>query len=61
MSEETSAGGEAPCIEGEGNHQGSFGNVVGVGSSLGSNQRLTWDQFKPDRWCTFFSSSFQTL
>ncbi|XP_056878522.1 myelin regulatory factor-like protein isoform X1 [Takifugu flavidus] len=61
VSEETSAGVEAPCAEGDGNHQGSFGNVGGVGSSLGLNQHLTWDHFKPDRWCTLFSSSFQTL
>lgn len=55
--EEPSAGGEAPCGEGDGNHPGSSGNAGG----LGLNQHLAWDPFKAERWCTLFSSSFQTL
>lgn len=48
-SEEAPAGPEA---------DGDFG---GGGSTVGLNQHLKWDQYKPDRWCTVFSSSFQTL
>lgn len=61
MSEEASAGAESPCAQGDGNLQGSFGNGAGAASSLALNQHLTWDHFKPERWSTLFSSSFQTL
>lgn len=50
-----------PEAEADAGHQGSFGNVGGGGPSVGLNQHLSWDQYKPDRWCSGFSSSFQTL
>ncbi|XP_045895442.1 myelin regulatory factor-like protein [Micropterus dolomieu] len=61
-SEEPSAGIEDSCSEGDGIRGGSVGHGVGGGGlSVGSNQLLTWDQYRPEHWSTLYDSSSQTL
>uniref|UniRef100_A0A673A5A3 Myelin regulatory factor like n=1 Tax=Sphaeramia orbicularis TaxID=375764 RepID=A0A673A5A3_9TELE len=64
-SEEPSAGVEAACSGDEISHGGSviMGSSIscGLGSSLGSYQLLTWDQYKPGQWSMVFDGSYQTV
>ncbi|XP_069575304.1 myelin regulatory factor-like protein [Brachyistius frenatus] len=55
-SEEPSAGIDASCCEAD----GTFGGGVG-GPFPGSYQLLTWNQYSPEQWSTFYDGSYQTL
>uniref|UniRef100_UPI0037E70BE0 myelin regulatory factor-like protein n=1 Tax=Semicossyphus pulcher TaxID=241346 RepID=UPI0037E70BE0 len=62
FSDEPSAGIEASCCEGDGTQGGSVGSCSGGGSpSLGTNQLLTWDQYRPEHWSTVYNGSYQTV
>ncbi|XP_041636371.1 myelin regulatory factor-like protein [Cheilinus undulatus] len=56
-SDEASAGIEGSCGEGD----GTRGCTVGGGLSLGSNQLLSWDQYRPEQWSTLYNGSYQAV